>query len=179
MEYKPGMSFADVGAGSGAITVMMSSLMENSDVYIQDIDTTVLNERNVKKIIDFYSRRSGLDLRVRNTFYQTIGDVEHTRLPDASFDLIYSNATVHNFTSIDSMMVDIGRKLKPNGVVFFRDSFKGDHGAGAVCSDPKCARPLLTIDEFLAVMKRNGFTIVKQSPDLSGYPDFGFTRPLP
>jgi len=176
MEYKPGMTFADVGAGSGALTVMMATLMENSAVYIQDIDNEVLSEGNVNAIIDHYTQQSAQDLRRKNQFFTVIGEVERTKLPDGAFDLIYSNATVHNFTAIDSMMVDIGKKLKPDGVVFFRDSFKNDHGAGDYCADRKCRRPLLTIDEFLAVMNRNGFTLVKRSPDMSGYPVFGFKR---
>jgi len=175
MEYKPGMSFADVGAGSGALTIMMATLMDQSTVYIQDIDTTVLKEENLNKVIDFYTKQSGQDLRKKNRFNVTIGDVEKTKLPNLTFDLIYSNATVHNFTSLDSMVTDLGRKLKPNGVLFFRDSFKNDHGEGAFCSDPKCKRPLLTIDEFLMAMKKNGFEIKKQSADMSGYPVFGFT----
>lgn len=174
MEYKPGMTFADVGAGSGALTVMMATLMPQSPVYIQDIDSSFLNNRNVDKIIDHYSKESNKDLRTTNTFHITIGGVDHTNLPDATFDRIYSNATVHNFTEIDAMLKDIGKKLKPDGIVFFRDSFKNDHKEGDYCSDPKCARPLLTIDNFLSIMEKNGFVLVKRNPDMSGYPVFGF-----
>jgi ubiquinone/menaquinone biosynthesis C-methylase UbiE len=174
MDYKPGMSFADVGAGSGALTVMMASLMDNSTVYIQDIDTSSLKKDNLDKIIDFYSKQSKEDLRRKNTFTIIVGDTKRTNLPNHAFDLIYSNGTVHNFTSIDSIMVDLGKKLKPNGMLVLRDSFKNDHGEGNYCSDPKCGRPLLTIEEFLTIMKRNGFKIKKQSPDMSGYPVFGF-----
>lgn len=148
MDYKSGMSFADVGAGSGALTVM-ASLMSNSIVYIQDIDTTVLNEGNLNKIIDFYTNQSGLDLRNKNKFLTTIGDFQKSNLPNSAFDLIYSNGTLHNFISLDSMMVDLGRKLKSKGIMFLRDSFKNDHGEGNYCSDPKCGRPLLSIDELI------------------------------
>ncbi len=174
MDYKPGMTFADVGAGSGALSVMMASLMDNSAVYIQDIDTAILNEKNIDIIIDYYSKQSKKDLKTVNNFHTTIGGVDHTNLPNATFDLIFSNATVHNFTAIDSIMTDIGRKLKPGALVFFRDSFKNDHGETEFCSDPKCGRPLLTIDEFMTVMNRNGFKMVKRAPDMSGYPVFGF-----
>lgn len=175
MDYKPGMTFADVGAGSGALTVMMTSLMDHSEVYIQEIDTAILSQNNLDKILNFYSKQNEQDLRKKNNYHTTIGDTQRTHLPEASFDLIFSNATVHNFTAIDSMMVDLGRKLKPGGRLFLRDSFKGDHGEGEFCSDKKCANRLLTIEEFLNVMDRNNFTLVKKSPDMSGYPVFGFT----
>ncbi|MBA4054253.1 MAG: hypothetical protein C0490_06040 [Marivirga sp.] len=175
MNYKSGMSFADVGAGSGALTVMMATLMDNSIVYIQDIDTTVLEENNLDKIIDFYSKQSSKDLRSENKFQMVMGEIYHSNLPDSTFDLIYSNGTVHNFNSLDSIAIDLGRKLKPNGILFLRDSFKNDHGEGDFCSDPKCGRPLLTIDECLTIMKRNGFKMVRHVPDMSGYPVFGFS----
>lgn len=175
MEYKAGMTFADVGAGSGAFTVMMATLMNGSTVYIQDIDTTALRKANVDKMIDYYSQQNKTDLRKKNQFRIAIGSTQKTHLPDQSCDLIFSNATVHAFTSLDSMMTDLGRKLKPGGVLYLRDSFKNDHKEGSYCSDPKCGRPLLTIDEFLVHMQKNGFTLHKRSPDMSGYPVFGFT----
>ena len=174
MEVKPGIVFADVGASSGVFTVMMATLMNNSKFYIQDIDTAVLKSDNLNKIINYYSKQSKRDLKARNSFYTAIGDKLHSNLPDLSCDIIWSNGTVHNFTSIDSMMTDLGRKLKPGGLLFLRDSFKNDHKEGSFCSDTKCAKPLLTIDEFLNVMNRNGFKLVKRTPDMSGYPVFGF-----
>lgn len=167
MEYKPGMTVADVGAGSGAITIAMARVMQGSEIYVQDIDTSVLTSEKLKKLTDKYP--------TQNNFHVVIGTAEKTNLPDATFDLIYSNATTHNFTAFDSMMKDIGTKLKPGGAVYFRDSFKGDHGEGEFCSDPKCGRRLLTIDDFLAAMERNGFKLIKRTPDMSGYPVFGFS----
>ncbi len=148
MDYQPGMTFADVGAGSGVLTIMMTSLMDQSDIYIQEIDTAILKKSNIDKALNFYSKQNGQELQQKNKYHLIIGNVKQTNLPDDKFDLIFSNATVHNFISIDSMMTDIGKKLKPSGQLYFRDSFKGDHGEGAYCSDKKCARPLLVIDVF-------------------------------
>ncbi|HNV27679.1 MAG TPA: hypothetical protein PKJ83_01000, partial [Cyclobacteriaceae bacterium] len=75
----------------------------------------------------------------------------------------------------DSMLSDLRRKLKPTGRIFIRDSFKDDQGEGEFCSDSKCGMRLYSIDEFLAMMDRNGFQLVEQSPNMSGYPVFGFT----
>ncbi|MDJ1506270.1 class I SAM-dependent methyltransferase [Xanthocytophaga agilis] len=176
MEVKPGMRFADVGAGSGTFTVMMASLMDSATVYIQDIDRQVLNEENVEKMVDFYSQQGSENLRDKVQFHLIIGDTIHSNLPDSTLDLIYTNATIHVFNQPDAMFQDLHKKLKHGGRIFIRDSFKNDHGAGEFCSDPTCAKPLLSIADFLSLMQKNGFKLLKQSSDMSGYPVFGFTQ---
>lgn len=178
MDVKSGMAVADVGAGSGALTVIMATQLDRCTVYIQDIDKKVLEQENVNKMIAYYSKRLGYDLGKRNTFHITYGEITGTNLPDGALDLIYSNATVHVFDQPDAMLTDLRKKLKPTGRIFIRDSFKGDQGEGEFCSDSKCGKRLYTIDEFLAMMDRNGFQLVKQSPNQSGYPVFGFSRKL-
>lgn len=174
MEITPGVVFADVGASSGALTVMMATLMDSAIVYIQDIDKTVLQQDNLDKIVDFYSNQSKRNLRMKSEFHLAIGDPVHSNLPDTTFDRIYTNATMHVFDSPDSILIDLRKKLKSTGMLFIRDDFKDDHGAGKYCSDRTCAKPLLTIDEFLDTMKRNDFRLVKQAPDMRGCPLFGF-----
>jgi ubiquinone/menaquinone biosynthesis C-methylase UbiE len=174
MEVKPGMHVADVGAGSGALTVIMATQLDSSTVYIQDIDKKLLEQKNVNKMIAHYSKQLGYDLGRRNEFKIVYGDPTQSNLPDRALDLIYVNATVHAFSKPDEMLTDLRKKLKPRGHIFIRDSFHGDKGEGQYCSDKKCAKRLYTIDEFLALMDKNGFTLIKQSPDQSGYPLFGF-----
>lgn len=176
IEAKPGMYVADVGAGSGALTVIMATQLDGCTVYIQDIDRKVLEQENVNKMIAYYSKQLGYDLGKRNDFKIVHGESEQSLLPDNAMDLIYSNATVHAFNEPDSMLIDLRKKLKSDGRIFIRDSFKGDQGEGEFCSDKKCGKRLHTIEEFLTMMDRNGFRLVKQSPNLSGYPVFGFER---
>jgi ubiquinone/menaquinone biosynthesis C-methylase UbiE len=174
MEVKPGMAVADVGAGSGALTVIMAIQLDSCSVYIQDIDRDVLQQKNVDKMIAYYSKQLGYNLGVRNQFHIIYGSITQSNLSDGSLDMIYANATMHAFTEPAVMLQDLRKKLKPTGKIFIRDSFKGDHNESQYCSDSKCGRPLYTIDEFLAKMTKNGFQVVKQSPDISGYPVFGF-----
>lgn len=174
LEVKPGMAVADVGAGSGALTVIMATQLDSCLVYIQDIDRELLQQKNVDKMIAYYSKQLGYPLGERNHFHLVYGSTTQSNLPDASLDLIYSNATMHAFTEPDVMLRDLRGKLKPTGKIFIRDSFRGDHKEGEFCSDKKCGRPLYTISEFIAKMTKNGFQLVKQSSDLSGYPVFGF-----
>lgn len=176
MDAKPGMHIADVGAGSGALTVIMATQLDSCTVYIQDIDRKILEQKNVDKMIAHYSRELGYDLGQRNTFRIIYGDLTRSNLPDRELDLMYVNATVHAFDQPDSMLQDLRKKLKPSGRIFIRDSFHGDKGETQFCSDEKCGKRLYTIDEFLAMMARNGYQLVKQTDNLSGYPVFGFSR---
>lgn len=175
MEAKPGMHIADVGAGSGALTVIMATQLDNCTVYIQDIDRKILEQENVNKMVSHYSKQLGYDLGKRNTFKVVHGEATQSNLPDQTLDLMYVNATVHAFDKPDSMLTDLRKKLKPTGRIFIRDSFYGDKGEGEYCSDEKCGKKLYTIDQFLTMMASNGFHLLKQTDNLSGYPVFGFS----
>jgi ubiquinone/menaquinone biosynthesis C-methylase UbiE len=176
MEVKRGMAVADVGAGSGALTVIMATQLDSCEVFIQDIDRKMLQQKNVNKMISYYSKLLGHNLGQQNKFNLVYGSLTQSNLTDNSIDVIYSNATVHAFNHPDSMLQDLRQKLKPRGKIFIRDSFRGDHKEAEFCSDIKCAKRLFSIDEFLAMMDKNGYRLIKQSPDMSGYPVFGFER---
>jgi ubiquinone/menaquinone biosynthesis C-methylase UbiE len=176
MEAKPGMHIADVGAGSGALTVIMATQLDSCTVFIQEIDRKILEQKNLDKMIAHYSKELGYELGKRNDFKIVYGESTQSNLPDNTLDLIYVNATVHAFDKPDAMLTDLRNKLKPNGRIFVRDSFNGDKGEGQFCSDKKCGKRLYTIDEFLTLMDKNGFKQVKHSANLSGYPVFGFSR---
>jgi ubiquinone/menaquinone biosynthesis C-methylase UbiE len=174
MDVKPGMSVADVGAGSGALTVIMATQLDSSSVFIQDVDRKVLQQKNVNKMISYYSKRLGYDLGKRSQFHLIYGNSTQSNLPNHSIDVIYSNATVHAFNQPDSMLLDLKQKLKSTGKIFIRDSFRNKDKEVEFCSEAKCAKRLFSIDEFLAMMAKNGYRLIKQSPDMSGYPVFGF-----
>ena len=174
MEVQPGMSIADVGAGSGVLSVVMSTQLKGCTLYIQDIDKKVLTQKNLDKVLDHYSEKMGTDLRQRNDYRIVYGNVTSSNLPEREIDLIYSNATIHAFDNPDVMIRDLKTKLSGDGRIFIRDSFK-EEGAGEVfCESKQCARPLLSISELMALMDDQGFELVDQIPDLSGYPVFGF-----
>lgn len=174
MGIKAGDSFADVGASSGGFTIMMSTLFEGVNVYVQDIDTACLNKTEFDKVVAYYSRQSGHDLLKRNRLHFVVGESNRTHLPSNSMDCIYTNATFHQFTSPDSIIHDLHTKLKSSGKLYIRDSLqKGD--SVEYCSDPKCDKRLVRRDTLLAVLMRQGFTF-EHEQNFSGYPLFTFSR---
>ncbi|MEK6477044.1 methyltransferase domain-containing protein [Catalinimonas sp. 4WD22] len=174
MEIQPGMAVADFGAGSGALTVIMAMQLDRCTVYIQDIDHKVLQQKNVNKMIAYYSTQLGYDLGKHNQFHVIYGTTTQSNLPDRSIDRIYSNATMHVLDTPDVVLQDLRNKLKADGKIFIRDSFRGDHGEGEFCPSSDCGKRLLSIDEFLTMMTKNGYRLSKQAPDMDGYPVFGF-----
>ncbi len=174
MEISSGMTIADVGAGAGAYTVMMGSQLTDCSIIIQDIDSTILQQENVDKIILHYSEEFGQDLAGINDFRIIYGTTTSSNLPDTSIDVIYMNAVSHVLESPDAMMRDLKMKLKPTGKIFIRDAFRAHNGEGDVCSAKDCAMPLLSIEELHALMERNGFRRYKESDDMDGYPVFGY-----
>jgi len=159
---------------SGALTVIMATQFDSCKVYIQDIDRETLEKENVNKMIAHYSEELGYDLGERNDFQIVYGTTTESNLPNRSIDVIYSNATIHVIDDHDAMLQDLRQKLKPTGRIFFRDGFKNHNGEEEFCSSKKCAKPLLSVDEFMAMMKNNGYRLIKETPNMDGYPIFGF-----
>ena len=174
MGLKSGDTFADVGASSGAYTIMMATLLENTTFYAQDIDTVCLNEREFNKVIDYYSLQSHKPLRQVNSLHLAVGDPDKTNLPEGTFDAIYTNATFHLFNEPDKIVLDLYSRLKPDGALFVRDNFSTKKEI-QYCEDKKCARPLVPVDTFLSIMARNKFRVEKRKV-FSGYPIYKFTK---
>lgn len=174
-ELGPGKVFADVGASSGAYDVMFSTLVADVTFYIQDIDSACLNQDQLDKIFDYYSKQQGLDLRKRNEFKIVLGSYTESKLPVNHFDVIYSNATYHAFSKPGAMISDIHRKLKDEGILFIRDGFS-EEGKPEICPDESCARPIPTEASFMQVMEENGFQLLQKWEDFQGQPLFKFGK---
>ncbi len=164
MDIQPGMAIADVGAGSGALTVSMASQLDSCIVYIQDIDREVLEQENVNKMITYYSNQLENDLGQYNEFYLIYGTVTASNLPYDTLDIIYSSTTFHVFDHPEAMLRDLRQKLKPTGKIFIRDGFRGDHGLSEYCPDSKCAKRLYRIEELISMMAQNGYRLSSKPP---------------
>lgn len=176
LDLTEGKVYADLGASNGAYDVMMASLTKGVTYYVQDIDTTCLNQREFKKVVDYYTQQSGYPITTHNRFHLTMGDVHQTNLPDNTFDVIYSNGAFHVFSDKLAIMRDVYRKLKPGGYLFIRDRLaKGPKKE--LCNDEKCRHPLLQEQEFLSILQNSRFVLIKKYPRFEGTPIFKFQKP--
>lgn len=110
-ELKPGMTVADVGAGTGLYTRLFAQAVgKQGTVYAVDISPKFLEH------IDASARTLGIDnvKTVRGT------DVS-AELPDASADVVFLCDTYHHFEFPARMMRSIHKALKPGGRVIVID----------------------------------------------------------
>jgi len=171
---KKGTTFADIGASSGYYDAAMAVFVDSVKFYLNDIDYHCLNQKNLDKVLRYYSKIRGQRIESTNTFHYVIGTPTRTRLPDNAFDVIFSNATMHVIESPDSIISDLYANLKADGYLFIRDEFLYD-GEQRKCPSKKCQHQLLQYDSFIRLMNRNGFVLKGETLDF-GYPIYKFSK---
>jgi predicted methyltransferase len=151
LELKPGMTVADVGAGGGAVTVVLGKWLGPSGrVFATDITEHALRETRD------YAKREGL---TNVTVLE--GAEAATNLPPACCDAIFLQNVYHHITQAEAFNQSLLASLKLGGrlaVIDFRPSpgsklfpgvnpNRGGHGIP----------PAIVVSEFIAA----GFTHVK------------------
>jgi len=116
IEFKKGEVIADIGAGNGTIEAMLSIFHDSLSFYVQDIDTSVCNQKAINEVVDFYQNVRKQPFT--NTFFVVAGGDYETNLPDDTFDKILMLWTFQYFKYPQSIMTDLRLKLKPNGLMY-------------------------------------------------------------
>ena len=171
---KKGTTFADIGASSGYYDAAMAVFVDSVTFYLNDIDYHCLNQKNLGKVLRYYSKIRGQRIESTNNFHFIIGTPTQTRLPHNAFDVIFSNATMHVIEYPDSILSDLNANLKEDGYLFIRDEFLYD-SVERKCPSKKCQRQLLQYDPFIALMNRNGFVLAGETLEF-GYPIYKFSK---
>lgn len=116
LDLKPGMVVADIGAGSGVISVLMAEkVLPNGKVLAIDVQQEMLDRLrdNLKK----------LDI---TNVEPVKGTQKTTSLKPASVDLAIMVDVYHELEFPYEMMLDISKSLKPGGRVAFVEYRKED-----------------------------------------------------
>jgi hypothetical protein len=116
LRFKPGETIADIGAGNGYIESMLSIFHDSLTFYIQDIDSTVCNQKNINEAIKFYQNVKGQPFH--NKFIIATGSDNETNLPNDTFDKILMLWTYPYFKNPKAIMTDLNLKLKNDGLLY-------------------------------------------------------------
>jgi SAM-dependent methyltransferase len=104
LELKPGMTVADVGAGGGAMTVVLGKWIGSGKVFSTDIGARQLG------LIRDYVKREGL---TNVTVLE--GAAASTNLPAACCDAIFLQLVYHHIKEIEPFNKSLYASLKPGG----------------------------------------------------------------
>ena len=114
--FKPGETVADIGAGNGYIESMLSIFHDSLTFYIQDIDSSVCNQKNINEAVTFYQNVKGQP--ILNKFIIVTGSDNETNLPNDTFDKILMLWTYQYFKNPKAIMTDLRLKLKYDGLLY-------------------------------------------------------------
>ena len=111
LDLRPGMSVADVGAGTGFYSLMLAQAVGPSGrVYAQDISQAFLES----------VRKRAAEAGLKN-IETVLGADRDARLPKDSVDLVFICDTYHHFEYPRNMLASIRRALREGGVLVIVD----------------------------------------------------------
>jgi len=101
---KSGMNVADVGAGFGAITVVLAKSLDSGHVFATDI-----GKRQLAVIRDYVKREGLANVTVIE------GTGESTNLPPACCDAVFLRHVYHRVVAVDAFNSSLATALKSGG----------------------------------------------------------------
>jgi predicted methyltransferase len=111
LDLKPGMSVADVGAGTGLFTILIAQAVgDDGRVYAVDISRPFVDQ----------IRRRAADEGLENVV-TVVNDQRDVALPPESVDVIFLADTYHHFEYPRQMLDTMRAALRPGGTLYLID----------------------------------------------------------
>lgn len=161
LDLKPGMTVADIGAGSGYMTVRLARLVgPEGRVYAADIQP---------QMIELLTRR--LDREKVSNVVPVLGAIDDPRLPAESIDLMLLVDVYHEFSEPVKMLNGMRLALKPGGRLVLLEYRKEDPTV------PIRFEHKMTVAEAKMEIEAAGFTLSKVDGRLPRQHILIFTKP--
>lgn len=161
LDLKPGMTVADIGAGSGYMTVRMAKLVgPEGKVYAEDIQP---------QMIDILKRR--LDRERVSNVVPVLGAIDDPKLPAEAIDLMLLVDVYHEFSEPVKMLAGMRAALKPGGRLVLLEYRKEDPTV------PIRLEHKMTVAEAKMEVEAAGFRLTKVDGRLPRQHILIFTKP--
>lgn len=161
LDLKPGMTVADIGAGSGYMSVRMAKLVgPEGKVYAEDIQP---------QMIDLLKRRLERE-KVANVV-PVLGAIDDPKLPAETIDLMLLVDVYHEFSEPVKMLAGMRAALKPGGRLVLLEYRKEDPTV------PIRLEHKMTVAEAKMEVEASGFTLAKVDGRLPRQHILIFTKP--
>lgn len=139
LELKAGTHAADVGAGDGEWSVVLSRAVgESGHVYVTEID-----EAELDKI------RERLRASDPGNVSVVVGKADDTMLPDSCCDAILLRLVVHHMDDREAMIASLRRSIGRHGLLLVIEKYpRHDHG--------------IAPEELIEAMSQGGFRVISR-----------------
>ena len=149
LKLQPGMSVADIGAGSGYFTRrFVQAMTEQGNVYAVDVEPDMLQ----------YARGSLARMPISSTVEFILAQPDNPRLPPQSVDLIFLCNVYHHLNDRPAYFSNVRPALRPGGRIavidFYDDARSGDVGF------PR--KHLVARDTVIEEMAKAGFQLARE-----------------
>jgi ubiquinone/menaquinone biosynthesis C-methylase UbiE len=152
LSLKPGMTVADIGAGSGLFSrPLAKAVAPNGKVYAVDIQ---------QDLLDYIDKRDKEE-KIRNV-RTVLGEFNDPKLPARDVDVAFINDVLHHIQNRAAYLKALATYVKPGGRIAIIEMNKDDPNT------PHKAQPELLVgrDEILKWMSDAGFKLVQEHPEL-------------
>jgi hypothetical protein len=112
---------------------MLSMFHDSLTFYIQDIDTTVCNQRAIDKVVKSYQDLN--EKQFTNKFIVVKGTDNETNLPDNTFNKILMLWTYQYFRNPKGIMTDLRQKLKNDGLMYIINPDRNNYSGKVLTSE--------------------------------------------
>ncbi|MGH2553735.1 MAG: class I SAM-dependent methyltransferase [Chitinophagaceae bacterium] len=151
INFKSGQTVASIGAQCGNWEAAYAATTDSIHFFLEDIDTTYFNQRQVAFAWHYYDSIRGKPMT--NPYTMVIGNERSTLLPENSFDKIIIKNSFHEFTYQDEMLADIKTKLKRDGILYIDETVPKREGE----LHDVCKMPMITQEEMISILSKNGY----------------------
>jgi hypothetical protein len=153
-DFRSGQTVASIGAQCSHWEAAYAATTDSVTFYLEDIDSSKFKKSQVEFAWNYYSTLRGR--RMTSNYKMIIGSERSTSLPGNTFDKILIINSFHEFTFQSEMLADIKKKLKTGGILYIDEALPKRQGQ----LHDICNKPMLTNEETIAVLEKNGFEYV-------------------
>lgn len=146
-------TIADIGSYDGYYPLIYSIFSDSTVYYLNDISTKGFGYfDNIKAIC---TKIKGRD--ITNKFTIVIGQDDSTNLKDHQFNKVLIRDALHHFKSMDKMLEDIKRIMKPKGRLILFEPIRGRNS-----NTESLCKGAMTVEELLSLLNKNGFILTRE-----------------
>lgn len=162
-----GDTIADIGSYDGYYPLLYSVFSDSAVFYLNDItrDGFVYFD-SIQAVCATLKGRA-----LSNTFTIVIGQDSSTNLQDHLFDKVVVRDALHHFKSMDTMLADIKRIMKPGARLILFEPIRGRN----INTNTLC-KGVMTVEQLYSLLNKNGFTLTRELAQTVGGSWFEFKR---